>query len=166
MLVTVDDLIALLDGDDARGEDAAHALADYLAQGPPPAKSAVPVVLDLKLHDSHAYNLTSMFAAEPDEPWDEVVDGLIGYVTTREKPRVSAIWALGKAHAPRTEAALIAVLNRHVETPEDEDLAFEALVGLKSLPDPPLDAIQVAADRGVGDVAVTARRYLELARAQ
>lgn len=163
--MTVQDLIQLVDAGDERADDAVEALGEYLEQGPPPtptigARTSPDRSLGMLSEQVVPYELVA--PSPSGEPWDEVVDRLSSYVEHSASPEPRAVWALGKSRDPRAAGAMTKVLREHLDEPADEHLAFQALVGLKALPEPPLDVIRDAAERGSGQVSTTAHRFLEV----
>jgi hypothetical protein len=102
---------------------------------------------------------------------EAAVDGLLAYLQDAGKPHPMAVWALAKSYELRTVPTLINLLDRHAADPRTEKVAYQALLGLVTAGvntgeyrESALAAIQRAADRGLGEVAETARRFLETAQ--
>jgi hypothetical protein len=100
----------------------------------------------------------------PDER-DAATRGLARHVTDDPSPHAMAAWALSKSADATARRALLDVLKRNVEDPNQEHLAYQALVGVTPFRDAEvLDAVRVAATRGHGRVRETAAQYLAIAQ--
>ena len=94
---------------------------------------------------------------------EQAIDGLLEIVDADPRPLPLAVWALGKSVDKRVAPALISVLERTLDEPEHEHLAYQALTGMIPLRTPEvLQAVRDAAERGHGSVREDARGYLRL----
>jgi hypothetical protein len=97
------------------------------------------------------------------EELEAAIDQLVDYIDETPEPEAMAVWALTKSHDPRTVPHLIALLDRVIDEPEKEHLAYQALIGITSFDDEQaVSAVRRAAERGHGDVKETATQYLRL----
>jgi len=101
-----------------------------------------------------------------DQELQGIVDDLIEYVRSTERPSAMAVWALTKSYEPRIVPPLINLLYGVMEDHACEHLAYQALIGIiNSGPGSENDgdaraAIRDASERGRGEVQETARDYL------
>jgi hypothetical protein len=154
--MTVEELLAALagGGDDAKEAAATLGLLIERAERGPDADdediraALLPAYADRRLSEDEL---------------EAATNGLLDYLATAADPLPQAAWALSKSFDPRVETALIDVLERWVDDPQREDLAYQALVGMIPIGTDAVEAaVAVAAERGHGRVRETARGYLRL----
>jgi len=97
-----------------------------------------------------------------------VVDEIIAYISDETLfPHPMAVWALTKSYEPRILPHLIRLLDRIVEDPNQENLAYQTLLGIINIGIPSsnrdlsIAAIRKASERGHTRVMETATQYLE-----
>jgi hypothetical protein len=154
--MTVDDLLAELraGGDGAKEAAVTLGLLIERARRPPGSD-------DEDIADSLAPEFADRHFS-PDEE-QQAIDGLISYVSEEHEPLPLAVWALGKSADKRAAPALVSVLERTLDQPSHQHLAYQALTGMIPIGGPDVDrAIREAAERGHGQVRDGARRYLRL----
>jgi PBS lyase HEAT-like repeat-containing protein len=94
---------------------------------------------------------------------ERAIDGLIEIAEDEPRPLPFVVWALGKSADKRVVPALISVLERTLDDPEHEGLAYQALTSMIPIGGPDaMQAVRTAADRGRGEVGETARSYLRI----
>jgi hypothetical protein len=97
------------------------------------------------------------------EERERIVDELVKYTSDAFPPPAIAVWALSKSLDQRTLPHLIRLLDGSLSDPQQDHLAYQALVGVTMFSGrPSYDAVQRAAKSGQGLVKETAERYLEL----
>lgn len=151
----IDELLADVraGGDDA--EEAAVTLALLIERGSRP-EGADDSDIDAALLPQYAGK--HLTAAER----EQAIQGLLEIVGAEPFPPATAVWALSKSFEARVAPALIGVLERSVEDPEREHLAYQALTGLIPFDTPEVRQVfKWAAERGHGRVQETARQYLD-----
>lgn len=98
-----------------------------------------------------------------DEEIRNAVDELINYTHETTVPHARAIWALTKSHDVRILPDLINLLDRFANDPDQENLAYQALIGITTFySEQSLAAIRRAAEQGQGEVKDTAIKYIKL----
>ncbi|MEW5860624.1 MAG: hypothetical protein AB1861_25160 [Cyanobacteriota bacterium] len=97
-----------------------------------------------------------------------VIDEMIAYISDETLlPHPMAVWALTKSYEQRILPHLIRLLDRIVGDPNQENLAYQTLLGIINIGIPSsnrelyIAAIRKAADQGHVRVMETANRYLE-----
>jgi len=97
-----------------------------------------------------------------------VVDEIIAYISDETLlPHPMAVWALTKSYEQRILPHLIRLLDRIIDDPNQENLAYQTLLGIINIGIPSsnrdlsIAAIRKASDRGHTRVMETATRYLE-----
>jgi hypothetical protein len=97
------------------------------------------------------------------EDLEAAVDALIRYAREAPTPEPAAVWALGKVHQPQVLDPLVEVLDRVLDDPKKENIAYEALAGITTFQgEKAFLAIRKAAQSGHGEVKEMARHYLEM----
>jgi hypothetical protein len=152
----IDDLLAELRTGGDGAKEAARTLGLLIergSRGPASDDQDIVEMLPPELADGH------LTAAER----QAAIDGLIAYVDGEPLPLPLAVWALSKSFDERIAPALIALLERTVDDPEHEHLAYQALTGMIPLGGPEVEkAVRDAAERGHDRVRDGARQYLSI----
>jgi hypothetical protein len=151
--MTVEDLLRAIRGGDDEAALTLGLLLERGSRGPDDDDDDIAQSLPPELAERH------LTAAEREAG----IDGLIAYVEGEPAPIARAVWALSKSYDQRAAPALRGVLERTMDAPEHEHLAYQALTGLIPVGGDDLQAaVRDAAERGHGEVRDTARRYLRI----
>jgi len=149
--VAVEELLEHVEARDDLAPVATAALADFFAQGRPPASREL-------RPGPFGYGLVPEPSAD-ERLWDEVVVEVLAFVARRARdPDPELLAALGRSFDSRIVGPLCELVLRWLEEPVDEEALWQAMLALTNQPRVPTSLLRAVA---ASDASPRARRLAQ-----